>query len=182
MNICLLTDIHCIDISGSTLATQLTEEKVRHSAFSVLNKNTVCSMATVTPEARAHIHSAYFSYSLEYELFFLSNPNSVHCQNLKSNASMAVTVFPATPTWGEPSVGIQLFGSATEASGAAAETAERSYGIRFPGFVNWKAEVGKTEMIHQYELYRFQADSFKILDEGTFGDSVWVRASILRRN
>src|SRR5262245_16742421 len=110
MNICLLTDIQCIDISGSALATQLTEEKVRNSAFSVLNKNTVCSMATVTSEARAHIHSAYFSYSLEYELFFLSNPNSVHCRNLKSNASMAVTVFPATPTWGEPSVGIQLFG------------------------------------------------------------------------
>jgi hypothetical protein len=78
-------------------------------------------------------------------------------------------------------MGIQLFGAADEASGAAAETAERSYGMRFPGFVQWKAAASKTDMIHQYQFYRFQAESIKILDEGTFGDSVWVCTSVLRK-
>jgi hypothetical protein len=94
---------------------------------------------------------------------------------------MAVTIFPSTPSWGEPSVGLQLFGDASEPSGAQAETAERSYAQRFPGFPKWKAMMDAAEMSRQFRLYRFQIESLKILDEKNFGDSVWVCASVLRR-
>ena len=175
-----MTEIRCVDGTGTELATRLTEDKVRQSAFSILNSNTVCSIATVTPEGRSHINAAYFSYSAEYEVFYLSSPSSVHSRNLSGNSSMAVTVFSSTPAWGSPSVGIQLFGSADEPSGIPADTAERSYGMRFPDFVKWKAMVG-ADVAHQYKFYRCLVDSLKILDERNFGDSVWVCASILRK-
>jgi len=180
MTICLLADIQCNDSSGAVVDQRLPADRVRQSAFSILNSNTVCSVATVTPEGKPHINAAYFSYSVAYELFFLSHPNSVHCQNLLRNPAMAVSVFPSSPAWGEPSVGIQLFGGVQEPSGADAETAERSYGLRFPDFVKWKAMSDRPQAARQYQLYRFEVESFKILDEKNLGDSVWVSASVLR--
>jgi uncharacterized protein YhbP (UPF0306 family) len=181
MTICLLTNLRCNDPGGGPVDQRFSEDRVRQSALSILNSNTVCSIATVTPEGIPHINAAYFSYSVAYELFFLSHPNSVHCENIRQNPSMAVSVFPSSPAWGEPSVGIQLFGSAAVPSGADAETAERSYRMRFPNFVKWQAVSDKPEVARQFQLYRFQVESLKMHDERNLGDSIWVSASVIRQ-
>ena len=182
MTVCLLTEIRSVDSNGVALdSPRLQEDRVRQSVVSILKSSAVCSLATITPEGRSYINAVYFSFSLEYELFFLSNSNSIHCRNLATNKSAAVNVFPTSPAWGNPIVGVQLFGTAEEADGAAAQTGEKSYGIRFPDFPKWKEAASKTDLLRQFKFYRFQVDSLKIVDENNIGDSVWICASVLRR-
>src|SRR5262245_6339513 len=98
MTVCLLTDIRSVDTNGVDLdSPRLPEDRVRQSVVSILKSNAVGSLATITPEGRSYINAVYFSFSLEYELFFLSNSNSIHCRNLATNNSAAVNVFPTSP-------------------------------------------------------------------------------------
>src|SRR6266496_1559095 len=117
-----------------TVQRSYTDPRVRMSLFRVLRGNVLCSIATVTRRGRAHINTAYFAYSPDLDLYFLSDRNSLHCRNLAMNPSMAMTVFRSTQTWGKPDRGVQLFGSAHEARGSEAEAAERAYARRFPPY------------------------------------------------
>jgi len=74
-------------------------EQVRSVVLHILEDNLLCSVATVAPEGRAHVNTAYFCYSDDLELFFLSHPTAVHSQNVSRNASMAMTVFSSSQQW-----------------------------------------------------------------------------------
>jgi len=111
-----------------TVSRILLEEPVRRSLFRILRENVLCSMATVATGNRAHINTAYFCYSRALELFFLSDPGSLHCRNLAEHPSMAMTIFRSAQAWGNPDRGVQLFGTCREAKGPHARNAERLYG------------------------------------------------------
>ena len=166
-----------------TVKRRLSEESVRRSALRILRENPLCSMATIAPGNRAHINTAYFCFSPHYELFFLSDPASLHCRNLGRNSSMAVTVFRSSQVWGDPDRGLQLFGRCREALGRTASRAAQLYGTRFPRFA--KLMKGKTAsqrrqaaQLRSYSFYRFVPDAMKILDETTFGGSTFVSVEV----
>ena len=174
-------DIHAVDVKGASLdSNEFSEEQVRQNFLRILDSSRLCSIATVTPEGRAHINTAFFSYSEKLELYFWSHPESLHCRNLLNNASMAMTVFSTQQPWIGPGQGIQLFGTGEATSGSAAEEAERSYRRRFEDYENWKATLKEDDLARQYRFYRFDVAAVKILDEKNWGD-VWVRASVLRQ-
>lgn len=176
-----LEDIQATDVTGTSLASdRFTEERVRRSVVEILDSDVLLSIATVTPEGRAHIHTAYFSYSEELRLHFLSHPGSLHCRNLSSNPSMAATVFPSRQQWTDPGQGVQLFGTGEQTSGSSEEEAERCYRRRFPTFENWKAALKVDDPARQYRFYRFDVTTVKILDEKNLGDAAFVRASVVR--
>ncbi|RJF95546.1 pyridoxamine 5'-phosphate oxidase family protein [Noviherbaspirillum saxi] len=171
-------DIHAVDATGANLdGNEFSEEQVRQSALRILDSSPLCSIATVTAQGRAHINTAYFSYSEKLELYFWSHPQSLHCRSLSNNASMAVTVFSTQQPWGSPGQGVQLFGTCEATSESAAGEAERSYRMRFEGYENWKATLKDDDLARQY---RFDVAAIRILDEKNWGD-VWVRASVLRQ-
>jgi uncharacterized protein YhbP (UPF0306 family) len=157
---------------------EFSDPKVKRSIFNIFDRNVLCSMATVTKKQRAHINTAYFAYSKEPELFFCSYPDSIHCQNLSGNSSMAVTVFESAQTWGKPDTGIQLFGSCYEAKGNWRKKAEKVYGSRFKGFVKWKREIEREDGEFTLRFYRFVPTQAKILDEKVFGGGVFVSVSL----
>jgi len=182
MSRCAFTGIEAVDVTGAALdVTGVSEERLRQSVLPVLESTLLCSMATVTPDGRAHINTAYFSYSDELELYFLSHPSSLHCRNLLSNPSMAMTVFSSMQRWTDPGQGVQLFGTCEQAAGSLAEEAERSYRTRFPAYDDWKAALEDDNLGRQYRFYRFDVTSVKALDERNLGDAVFVRAEVPRR-
>ena len=156
------------------------EERVRSSLFRLLKENVLCSIATVTEDQRAHINTAYFCYSDELELYFLSDPGSLHCQNLSSNSSMAMAIFPSSQQWGGPDRGVQLFGTCTQASGPQATKAQRLYVERFPAYLKWSAGLNEDDVGRGLQFYQFLVSRVKVLDESEFGEAVFVIADVRR--
>ena len=110
------------------------EARLRTVARGLLDASSLCAIATVTPAGRAHVNTAYFAWDANWRVVWLSEPRARHSRNLRKNATAAVAVFDSRQTWGKPDRGIQLFGSALEATGPAAETARETYGRRFPQY------------------------------------------------
>jgi len=170
-----------------TVRRSFADTSLRNSLLRILRENVLCSISTVAPRNRAHINTAYFAYSPDLELFFLSHMDSLHSKNLERNASMAIAIFRSAQPWGVPNRGIQLFGTARRATGPAAKRAERFYGRRFPAYlrVTRSTRAKEREMgdqLQSYRFYRFVPRTVKILDEGEFGGGVFVVATVPRRN
>lgn len=178
----VLGRIHALDAGGRRIVVPgLSEERVQRSLRGILARNVLCSMATVTPGNRAHINTAFFSFSKEFELFFLSHPHSLHCRNLATNPWVAITVFSSDQDWTDPSRGLQFFGRCDHTEGRHAETAERVYGRRFPAYRVWKETLAAKSPGRSYRLYRCVVSTLKIHDEREFGGGVFVSATISRQ-
>ena len=179
----ILSPGHAPVTIGSPDQKKFSEARVRRRMLQLLQENTLCSLATVRRNNHAHISPVYFCYSQYFELYFLSDPRSLHCQNLRTNPSMAVTIFDSSQTWGHADRGLQFFGRCSEAQGEYATQAELLYGKRFQAFAAWKA-AQRPGHLFRYHFYRFVPREVKILDEGEFGGGVFVSATLrfLARN
>jgi len=134
-----------------------------------MNASPLCSLATVAPGARAHVSHMYFAWNERFDVFWMSDPGSLHSRNLAARPTAAVTIYDSHQTWGRPDRGIQLFGSGDVARGAAATEAERAYGARFRDF---DAES------NDLTLYRFRARTLKLFAEPDFGGATFVTARV----
>ena len=144
--------------------------RIASTAQSLLDASILCAIATVTPEGRAHINTAYFAWSRELELVWLSEPRAGHSRNIRANVSAAIAVYDSRQTWGKPDRGIQLFGTAREVEGAAARNAEKLYAARFPAY-------GRTDL-SAYRFYVLRPRRLKLFDERELGTGVFVTARI----
>jgi uncharacterized protein YhbP (UPF0306 family) len=139
-------------------------------ARQLLDSSTLCAIATVSPRGRAHVNTAYFAWTPEFDVVWMSEPEAEHSRNLGRSPSAAVAVYDSAQVWGEADRGIQLFGSARELRGSAARDAERVYRRRFPA-------SGRTEL-SAYSLYRLRPRRLKLFDEAELGAGVFVSASV----
>ena len=144
--------------------------RIRAAAQRLLDASTLCAIATTSPRNRAHINTAYFAWSPELELLWLSEPSSRHSRNLRENASAAIAVYDSSQVWGKGDRGIQLFGSASASTGRGAREGERLYIERFPEAA--AADLGA------YRLYRFRPQRIKLFDESELGSGVFVTANV----
>ena len=135
-----------------------------------MNASPLCALATVSRGGRAHINHMYFARSGLFDVVWISDPDSRHSRNLLTNSSAAVTIFDSHQTWGRPDRGIQLFGAAGTASGAAAREAERAYAARFPSY----------DPSDSYPIYRFRPRQVKIFYERVLGGGTLVTARVTR--
>ena len=181
MNRASFARIGAYDVMGKPAGAKgLSGDRVRESVFRILRNNVLCSIATVTRPGSAHINTAFFCYSNQLELYFLSHPSSWHCRNLAANSSMAMTVFRSSQKWGDPGQGLQLFGTCRQARGLQAKQAEQLYAKRFPAYASWRVNLSRNDVARDYRFYRFLTGRLKILDEKGFGDGVFVSASVKR--
>jgi uncharacterized protein YhbP (UPF0306 family) len=148
----------------------LAPARLKTVARRLLDSSTLCAIATVSPRGRAHVNTAYFAWSRELELVWISEPDARHSRNLAANSSAAIAVYDSTQVWGNPDRGIQLFGSAREVRGAAAREAERLYSRRFPRFADTDVSA--------YSFYRFRPRRLKVFDEAELGGGVFVTAAV----
>jgi uncharacterized protein YhbP (UPF0306 family) len=142
------------------------------AARRLLNASTLCAVATLSTSGRAHVHTAYFAWTSELDIVWLSEPSARHSRNLRANPSAAISVYDSNQTWGESDRGIQLFGSGRELADQSAREAEDLYAERFPAFA--RRDLGA------YRFYRVRPRRMKLFDERVFGEGVFVTATIRR--
>ena len=164
---------------------RFSEERIERSVSRILRDSALCSISTVAPQNRAHINTAYFAFSPDLVLYFLSDPASLHCRNLRRNPSMAMTVFDSTQTWGGQDRGLQFFGTCRRTLGARAMEAERVYAKRFRPYATWMQGTGQVErrqaaQLRSYAFFRFAPSKVKVFDEQELGAGVFVVASVRR--
>jgi len=158
--------------------------RVYDSVARILASNPLCSMATLGEKEAVHINTAFFCFSDDLDLYFLSDPGSAHCQNIRRSPRMAIAVFDSHQVWGSPHQGLQLFGSCVSAKGKAEALARELYTRRFPLFAKFADRpsvadrAGSSFLLLRF--YAFVPTAVKILDEEEFGDEVFVTAEVVR--
>ena len=138
----------------------------------LLDASTLCAIATVSADGRAHVNPAYFAWSKELELVWLSEPRAKHSANVRRSGTAAVSVYDSNQTWGKPDRGIQLFGTAREARGDDARCAEAIYAKRFPALRELELPA--------YGFYFFSPSRVKLFDERAFRTGVFLTARVTR--
>jgi uncharacterized protein YhbP (UPF0306 family) len=173
------TQMRAIRVDGTPSEIEgLTAERVRRSIIRVLDETTLAAWATITSGGEAHVNTAYYSYSEDLVLYFMSHPQSLHCLNVSANSSMAVAIFASEQKWTDPGRGLQLFGRCDQLRGEDAVTAKRAYGQRFRAYADWKGSLKPGDAALDYRFYRFVPHTVKVLDEAEFGDAVWVEVQV----
>jgi hypothetical protein len=105
----------------------------------------------------------YFAWSERFDVFWISDPDSVHSRNLTRNASAAVTVYASNQVWGRPDRGIQLFGTAGVTKKAEA------YAKRFRDFDPESNDL---------PYYRFRPRTLKLFHERSLAPGTLVSARV----
>jgi uncharacterized protein YhbP (UPF0306 family) len=146
--------------------------RIAATARSLLEASTLGAIATVTPAGQAHLNTAYFAWSTDLQLVWLSEPRAQHSRNIRANGSASVAVYHSEQRWGGPDRGIQLFGLARELERPADGDAERLYAARFPRY--------RREELSAYRFYSFRPRRLKVFDEREIGAGVFVTARLGR--
>jgi len=140
-------------------------------------------MATRSEAGVLDINAAFYSFSAELELYFLSNPASAHCRNIAHVGDMAVAVFDSRQEWGQSHAGLQLYGRGGPVPAGHAERARASYAARFPRYFDFVLRAAEasdaTTGFAALQFYRFMPTRVKILDEQELGEDVYVTADIV---
>ena len=138
-------------------------------------------MATVTPTGESHIHAAYFCYSAHLELYFVSDPSTVHCQNLAHSKSMAVAVFSTSQPWDMPHQGVQLFGTARRASPIESAKALPIHAKRFHAYGDYMRALNPVDKeATPHKFYVFRPESMRLFDEPAFGEETFIDVWLAR--
>ena len=135
----------------------------------LLGASTLCAIATVSPDGRPHINTAYFAWGPSYEIVWLSAPEARHSRNVRAAGAAAIAVFRSTQTWGGSDRGIQLFGRARELRGRDALDAERLYAARFRSY---------DADLDAYRFYRLRTNRMKLFDERVLGGGTFVTVRV----
>ncbi|SRR5581483_10096083 len=144
--------------------------RIAASARELLDASTLCAIATVRADGSAHVNTAYFAWSPDLEIVWMSERQATHSRNIRGNPSVAIAVYDSRQTWGEPDRGIQLFGTAHEAEGEEGVGARTLYARRFPRLAD--ADFGA------YRFYRFRPRRLKLFDERALGPATFVTARV----
>ena len=135
----------------------------------LLEASTLCAIATVSG-TRAHVNTAYFAWTPEYHVVWISDARSSHSRNLGKNSTAAIAVFDSNQVWGKEDRGVQLFGSARRAGGRALERARATYSGRFPAYT--------AEKLGGYDVYDFRPRRVKLFAEPELGAGSFVTAKV----
>jgi hypothetical protein len=124
----------------------------------------------MSPRGSAHVSTAYFAWTPDLEIFWISDPDAAHSRYLRAAPTTALAVYDSHQVWGGRDRGIQLFGVAAEVDARGFADAERIYADRFHRF-SWSDFTG-------YRFYRFVPRRLKLFDEHTLGAGVFVTARV----
>ena len=175
----ILSIVRIVDPAGVPILTSgITHRRVQRSVYQLLAENVLCSMASITAEGRAHINTAYFSYTPDLKVYFFSHPNALHCQNIVSNPSMALAIFSSNQTWGSPDRGLQLLGMCKQVAGREVSEADKLYSKCFTEYATWKANLASDTLGLDYQFYRFVTAELKVFDEKELGVGIFVVARV----
>lgn len=147
----------------------------------ILDNVALCTMSTVNQDGTAHVNTAFFCVDSEWRLFFVSEEQTRHSQNINERSSVAVAVFRSDQGWDDWKTGLQLFGRCRMARGGDTELGARLYKERFPAYADWLQEIGRdTQDSDLPRFFIFVPESVKLLHEEALGEETFVTISLSR--
>ncbi len=87
------------------------------------------------------IAALYYSVDKDLNIYFLSDPQTIHCQQLSQNGEVAVSVADAPQTPTAKKLGLQIYGTAEQIAGKTKIT---------HAITLWKKTVGVTSDVYSY--------------------------------
>jgi uncharacterized protein YhbP (UPF0306 family) len=151
---------------------RVSRARLETAARELLDASTLCAISTVGPRGSAYVNTAYFAWSRELDVIWLSEPNARHSRNIEARRTAAIAVYDSSQSWGAPDRGIQLFGSARRLAGQEAAGAAAVYAARFPDY--------RPEAFAAYRLYSFRPRRVKLFDERELGPGRFLFAGVDR--
>ncbi|MBI4099851.1 pyridoxamine 5'-phosphate oxidase family protein [Candidatus Microgenomates bacterium] len=149
----------------------------KQSITEILSQTNLLSMATIKDGKEAWINTVCFSFTDDFNLYFLTYPTAQHSQNIIKNNSVAITVFD---THQEPKKrGLQIFGICQKVEGLELAKAINNYAARFPWlpkYIKKPEDFAKTVLTSRFYVTR--PKTIKIFDEKLFGEETWVTVNI----
>ncbi len=88
------------------------------------------------------IATVYYSFDKDLSLYFLSDPNTLHCQQIAKNPNVALSISDAPQNPSAKKKGIQIFGMAEQVSGM--HKIKHALGL-------WRKTLGVTSNAYTYE-------------------------------
>ena len=147
----------------------------------ILDEVALCTMSTVNQDGTAHVNTAFYCIDSEWRLFFASEEETRHSENISERSSMAVAVFRSDQGWDTWKTGLQLFGRCAMARGGDAELGARLYKKRFPAYADWLQEIGRDVQDSGLpRFFIFVPESVKLLHEEALGEETFVTIRLSR--
>ncbi|MBW8805136.1 MAG: pyridoxamine 5'-phosphate oxidase family protein [Catenulisporales bacterium] len=141
----------------------------------------VLALATADATGTPHANMAFFALGREFDLFFVSEPSTLHGRNAASRASASAAIWLPPPEFGEGLRGMQLTGECAIARGQDAGAAFEAYQGRFPSFGTDPAvRAAFLDGTAAANLYRLRVTRLRLVDEPNLGRRNYVELRVLR--
>jgi len=153
----------------------LVEQSVAH----LLNSNTLCSIATASPDGNPHINTCFYAPGGVDRIYILTPPQTIHSLNLLRNPFVAISIFDSHQVSGAELRGLQVFGRCHRADDATEHPEVfEAYTARFTNIREYAPDAATMLKVFESRLYVIEVDSLKVFDEPMFGKEVWVTAVV----
>ncbi len=158
--------------------SKYSDQKIYKSTVTILSATKLFSVASIKDQNTSYIHTAFYCYSNNFSLYFLTPPTAQHSKNFEENQSVAVAVYNSGQGL-ENKKGLQIFGSCHKAKGKDLEEGYELYAKRFTWLKNYiKSTLDFKKKIIQSRVYVIKPKIIKIFDEPAFGNEKWVTVSV----
>ena len=146
----------------------------------ILSSNTLFSMSSINKDNTPWINTAFYSFDENLNLYFLSDPNTIHTKNISDKKTVAVNIFDSHQKPEDEKKGLQLIGECHKINDEKEIfSAIKNYGKKYLSFGNLiKAvnDIAKNKM--KARFYKIEINYISIFDEEFFGEETWVEVRV----
>ncbi|MEW5959348.1 MAG: pyridoxamine 5'-phosphate oxidase family protein [Chloroflexota bacterium] len=135
-------------------------DEIRTRLKQFLAEHTTLTLATVAEDGRPQAAPLFFAEMDDLSLVFISENKVRHSQNITRDRRIAAAIYADRQPW--PSIrGLQLEGSCTKLSGAAAQAARQVYLTKYP-FIGKNLLLAA--MLDRVNFYKITPAWFRLID------------------
>ena len=120
--------------------TKPKQKKLNDLARKIIKENQLVSIATASKECEPWISPVVYAYDKKWNMYFVSIPSSVHCQNIRLNGKCACAIFDSRHAWGT-GAGLQIEAKIEELSFKNTLKAGKCYISRVYPYPNYNPKV-----------------------------------------
>ena len=144
--------------------------KFKEIIYSILEKNQILSLTTLNNKTKQlDICSVFYVFDKDFNLFFWSDINSIHSNNITQNNLVAVNIVDTHQKWGSGLQGLQIQGKAYPLSITKMLKPAKLYSLRYPLVKKLINHLKDFNIKYNSKLYKIGIDKIKIFDEINFG-------------
>jgi uncharacterized protein YhbP (UPF0306 family) len=149
-------------------------KEAKESIREIAEQNELLSLATVSEKEKAFNATAFYVFDDEFNFYILTEPDTDHCENLRENSSISLSIYDSNQGWSDDKRGLQVFGEAEHISDEdLISEALQLYLERFPDLKQWVSQPREMENIDS-EFYIIKPERIKVFDEPRFGKETWM--------